>query len=373
MAIEAGGNAVDEHEGPFVVAVKDEEMTERENWLRALEFRNPQWIPCGVGFSPITWHHLREDLEAIVLRHPRLFREFQPGSVDYDAFPPVYRAGEYFRDNWGCVWYNTVSGIEGVVVESPLADWDALATYRPPDPRLKEERGDRDWDAVRKDIAEKRANGRPVWVDGERLFDRLYFLRGYENLMIDIATDDPHLPGLIDMLLQYELELIDMWLALDVDVIGFHTDIGTQNALMINPEKFRQYIKPLYKELFTKCRNAGVHVYLSSDGCLLDIVDDLIECGVSAHDPQVRANTLEGIESAYKRKLCANVDLDRQMFAFCTPEDIWNQVREVVERMGAPEGGLMVSGSISDATLPLENVEALCEALETYCLKGVPR
>ena len=347
-------------------------MTERENWLRAIEFRNPQWIPCSVTFSPITWQHLRKDLEAIVLRHPRLFPDFLPGSVEYDVFPPVYRAREYFRDNWGCVWYNTIGGIEGVVVESPLADWDALATYRPPDPRLKHERGDRDWDAIRKNIGERRANGRLISGDGERLFDRLYFLRGYENLMIDIATDDPHLPALIDLLLQYELEVIDMWLPMGVDVIGFHTDIGTQQGLMISPDMFRKYIKPLYKALFAKCRDAGVHAYLSSDGCLLDIVDDLIECGVSAHDPQLRANTLDGIVRAYKGKLCANVDLDRQMFAFCSPDDIWKQIEQVVERMYMPEGGLMMQGSISDATLPLENIEALCDAIEAHCLRNMP-
>jgi uroporphyrinogen decarboxylase len=347
-------------------------MTERENWLRALEYRNPQWIPCGVGFSPITWHTLREDLEAIVLRHPRLFKDHTKGCVDFDDFPPVYRAGEYFRDNWGCLWYNVVGGIEGVVVESPLADWSALPTYRPPDPRLRTERGDRDWEATEQRMADQRAKGLPVWVDGERLFDRLYFLRGYENLMIDIATDDPHLPALIDMLLQHELEVIDMWLKYDVDVIGFHTDIGTQHGLMISPAKFRKYIKPLFSELFTKCRKAGVHAYLSSDGNLLDIVDDLVECGVSAHDPQFRACTLDGIVRAYKGILCANVDLDRQMFAFCKPEDIWDQIEEVVERMGAPEGGLMLSGSISDATLPLENIDALCEAMEAFCLAGMP-
>jgi hypothetical protein len=101
-------------------------------------------------------------------------------------------------------------------------------------------------------------------------------------------------------------------------------------------------------------------------------VDDLIECGVSAHDPQLRANSLDGIVGAYKGKLCANVDLDRQMFAFCSPEDIRNQVREVVEQMGGANGGLMVSGSISDATLPLENIEALCDALEEFCLRRRP-
>ena len=54
----------------------------------------------------------------------------------------------------------------------------------------------------------------------------------------------------------------------------------------------------------------------------LTSLDDLLECGVSVHDPQVRANTIDGIAAHYKDKLCANVDLDRQMFPFCTADDI---------------------------------------------------
>ena len=38
--------------------------------------------------------------------------------------------------------------------------------------------------------------------------------------------------------------------------------------------------------VFQRCREAGVHVWYSSDGNILPIVDDLIECGVSIHDPQ---------------------------------------------------------------------------------------
>lgn len=345
-------------------------MTERENWLRAVEFRGPKWIPCSVGFGPLTWHTLRENLEEIVLNHPLLFKDFKPGSVDYDHFDPVYTEGVKFRDNWGCLWYNTQSGLEGQVIEHPLADWEALKTYQPPDPTKYSERGERNWDEIRKNIAERKSKGLLTWGDGERLFDRMYFLRGFENLMIDIATDDPHLPDLIDMMLDYELRLVNMWIEIGVDVIGFHTDIGTQKALMISPEKFRKYIKPFFKKIFRTCRDAGVHVSLSSDGNLTEIVDDLIECGVSLHDPQLRASTLDGIVRAYKGKLCANVDLDRQMFAFCTPEDIRNQVKEVVERMDAPEGGLMVMGSVWDSDVPLENIEALCTAVEDYCLRA---
>jgi uroporphyrinogen decarboxylase len=348
-------------------------ISERENFLRMLNFRTPEWIPCGVGFSLRTWHKYRERLEAVVLRHQRVISSFPewlrlPTREQWDRFPAAYREHERFRDNWGCVWYNTLGGLEGQVVESPLSDWSALDSYRPPDWRTLNEREPMEWDKYRRDLEERRLNGKVVVGDGGRLFDRLYLLRGFENLMLDFATDDPHLPKLIDLLLQHTLAWIKPSLEFGVDVMAFHTDIGTQKGLMISPAMFRKYVKPMFREVFQTCRRAGVHVYLSSDGRLLEIVDDLIECGVSIHDPQLRANTLDGIEKYYKGRLCINLDLDRQMFAFCRPDDIRRQVKECVERLYTPEGGLMLIGAVWDDLTPLENIEALCEALEEHCL-----
>lgn len=348
-------------------------MTDRENYLRTIEFRNPKWIPCGVGLSAATWHKHREKLEGLVLRHPLIFKGDERGSRDFDNFPSRYRQGEYFRDNWGCLWYNVQGGLEGQVVEHPLADWKALDSYRIPDP-LKEcdsslgEPGKPNWKEIRKRIEERKRKGFVAAGNGGRLFDRLYLLRGFERLMIDFATDAPQLPRLIDMLLDYGMRLIGKWLEIGVDQMNFHTDIGTQNSLMISPGKFRRYLKSMFKEMFTTCRKAGTHVFLSSDGHLLEIVDDLIECGVSAHDPQLRANTLEGIERVYKGKICIALDLDRQVFPFCKPGDIQKQVKDVVEKLGSPEGGLTVFGSVSAGDVPLENIEALCKSLEDYCL-----
>ena len=59
------------------------------------------------------------------------------------------------------------------------------------------------------------------------------------------------------------------------------------------------------------------------------------------------------------------------MTAFCTPDEIREQVREVVECVGSPAGGLMVSCSVGDANTPLENIDALCQAMEDYCLPGL--
>jgi uroporphyrinogen decarboxylase len=346
-------------------------MSHRENWLRAIEFRHPERIPCGIGFAPAVWHHHRGELEKVLAQHPLLFPGYQPGNACfYDEMPIVYREGETFRDNWGCLWQNVQGGLEGQVVEHPLADWSALDSFRPPDLETLEERGPRDWEQTRRNIEAAREGGHLTGGNGERLFDRMYFLRGFENLMLDFATDDPHLPRLIEMLTEYELALVHKWLDIGVDFVGFHTDIGTQRALMIHPDKFRRYIKPMFMTLFRTCRDAGAHVCLSSDGYVLEIVDDLIECGISMHDPQIRANTLEGIVRAYKGKVCVTVDLDRQGFPFDSPQKIRDDIGAVVEALAAPEGGLMLNAGVWGADVPLANIDAICAALEEFCFPG---
>ena len=354
------------------VILKLTESGIRDNYLRAIEFRNPEWIPSQVEIGPALWHKYKGKLENIAKKHEMVFGEYEEGLLYFDSvnFPPVYRKG-YFKDNWGCVWYNAEDGYEGIVSENPLAAWDSFDTYKVPDFNNVSERGDRDWNAIEKDIQERKIKKLLTVGSGERLFDRLYLLRGFENLMIDIAEDNPKLSILIEMLLEYEMGLAKKWLDIGVDIIAFHTDIGTQNSLMISPAQFRKHIKPMFKELFTYIRKTGTHVYLSSDGKLLEIVDDLIECGISMHDPQFRANTLNGIEKAYKGKICIKLDLDRQMIPFCTPEEVNNHVCECVKALRSDQGGLILSGNFSDPNTPLENIEAMCKAFEEYCITSI--
>jgi len=340
----------------------------RDNYLKALEFRYPKWIPCSVNISPAAWKRHREGLEEVVDRHPWIFGQYERGSRDFDEMPAVYRKGERYTDNWGCVWYNLQEGIEGQVVKHPLEDWGALDCYKPPDFLSKTERGDRNWEEIEKWIRGRRGIGLLAVGDGERLFDRLYLLRGFGNLMVDIQRDDPHLLRLVKALEDYEMGLVKKWLEIGVDMVSFHTDVGTQRGLMISPANFRKYFKPTFNRLFAACRESNAHVYLSSDGRLLDIVDDLKECGVSVHDPQIRANTLEGIVKAYKGKMCVDIDLDRQAFPFYEPEDIRSQIKEVVEELYLPEGGLMMKAEIYGADIALGKIEAICQAMEDFCI-----
>jgi hypothetical protein len=347
-----------------------ETISSRENSLRMLEYRYPEWLPCSIAFAPIVWKTYREDLENIVLDHPRLFQDYDPSSVNYyDHMPPVYRQGEYYTDNWGCTWFNSQEGLEGQVVGHPLADWSALSNYHMPDPLISDERElePKNWEKIKQEIAIMKKQEKLTSGNAERLFDRLYFLRGFDNLMLDFALEPPELDRLIVMLEEYEMILIQRWIELGVDMIGFHTDFGMQTGLMISPKSFRKHIKPMFMHLFQTCRKAGVHVLLSSDGCLVEVVDDLIECGVSVHDPQLRANTLEGIVKAYKGRLPTMVDLDRQGFPFMSPSQIRLQVKGVIDAMYIPEGGLGINAAVYGIDVSLPKIEALLDALEEFC------
>ena len=79
----------------------------------------------------------------------------------------------------------------------------------------------------------------------------------------------------------------------------------------------------------------------------------------------VGANGLENLAEVCKGKVCVDLDLDRQKFPFWRPEDIDRHVKEAVDILGAPEGGLWLKAEIAD-DVPLENVEAICSALERY-------
>jgi uroporphyrinogen decarboxylase len=159
---------------------------------------------------------------------------------------------------------------------------------------------------------------------------------------------------------------VDQWVKIGMDIISFHTDIGTQNGLMISPEGFRRHLKPLFDPLFRKIRKAGSIVLLSSDGRILQLIDELVGYGLQVHDPQLRANGFADIKKTYKGKLCINLDLDRQGFPFMTPGELRDQVHQAVDELADPKGGLMLMAQVY-GEVPLRNIHALADALEEFC------
>jgi hypothetical protein len=76
-------------------------ITARENFLRAIEFRCPAWIPIVFELLPALWKRHGKALEELVIRHPLVFRGYEHGQMTADSHDPLYREGYSFRDDWG--------------------------------------------------------------------------------------------------------------------------------------------------------------------------------------------------------------------------------------------------------------------------------
>jgi uroporphyrinogen-III decarboxylase len=186
--------------------------------------------------------------------------------------------------------------------------------------------------------------------------------------MLDFAEEPAELQILIDKVLAYNLRQVGRKLeALDKpgQIVYFGDDLGMQSGLPMSPKKWRQFLKPCYSQIYAPVKQAGHYVYMHTDGHILEIIPDLVECGVDVVNPQVGANGLENLAKVCKGKVCIDLDLDRQKFPFWDPGDIDRHVKEAVEILGSPEGGLWLRAEIGD-DIPLANVEAICAALEKY-------
>jgi len=310
--------------------------------FKAMLWERPSRIPVSAGILPAAWMKHREALHEIVARHPYVFGANAAEERDYDAvWRESYRAGEHV-DAWGCTWSNLKTGMEAFVTGHAAPTRESVHRLRVPE----------------------EDDGMPHGF----MYLRLEYLRGFEELMVDFAEEPPELGMLVEKVLAYNLRQVRTKVEAAGDeprLMHFGDDLGMQDSLPISPEKWRAILKPCFAAIYSPVREAGHYVYMHTDGHVIEIIGDLVECGVNVLNPQVGANGLENLARECRGKVCIDLDLDRQKFPFWQPREIDAHIREAVEVLGSREGGLWLKAEIGD-DVPLENVDAICRALEEY-------
>jgi uroporphyrinogen decarboxylase len=113
-------------------------------------------------------------------------------------------------------------------------------------------------------------------------------MRGYEQFMVDLLTDEPMTRGILDRLHAVYMARAEKFLsqmADYADVIFLTDDLGTQNAALISPTCYREMIKPYWAELIGLIKKYDKKVLMHSCGAISELIPDLIEMGVDAVNP----------------------------------------------------------------------------------------
>ena len=355
----------------------------RERVLTALNHEEPDRCPMQISFTPEFAARLEADLR---LKSQGLHNPHGGGNtyeleraLDEDMlltsvgwvngyYQDGYQNVDGYQDEWGVGWrtveYATPFG-KGKYTEPfghPLADDRVLETYLPPDPN----RPELYTEAQR--VLEKYKD--EYWIVGvtpTTIFESAWALRGYEQLMIDLALQPDKANQVLDIPYSYHKIVTQRLVRMGVDMIWLGDDVGGQNAMLMSPRMWRQYFKPRMADLITSLRAINPHIKIAyhTDGVIYPIIPDLIEIGLDVLNPiQPMAMDPVRLKNEYGRTLCFWGSLDiQQTLPFGTPGQVKAEVITRLKTIG--RGGGLLIGPTHNLQLdtPLENFWAMVETI----------
>ncbi len=336
-------------------------MTSRERVTRAIEFQRPDHLPISHAILPSAQYRYEDKLSDIINSFHEDFGWHLLPDLPREKLPPLYKLGKHY-DDWKTLWYVTEEGRCGIPVEYPLnSDFSNYNKYRWPDvftagvPKYRLYSGHM---AGKSDEYYARGG----WIV---FFEQMQQLLGFENLLVALAMETTEVYQLREDLLKFNLAWLDNWLASEYQGLHFADDWGSQTSLIISPDLWRSFFKPVYKEMFAKVKSKGLHVWFHSDGNILEIIPDLIEVGVDVINCQVSLMDRNEL-GKFAGKIAFRTDIDRQnVLPFVSPTAVKDYIFKLFHQLGTADGGIIACGEISE-DVPLENIKAMYEAFTEF-------
>lgn len=201
-------------------------------------------------------------------------------------------------------------------------------------------------------------------------FERPWALRGMDNLMVDYYIHPEQVQRLHAALCELYVGLIERAVReLQPDGVFTSDDLGNQRQLMVSPAIFREFMKPYYKEVGEACRKSNLHFWLHSCGNNTEVLEDLIECGLTVFHP-VQKHTMDEavIASDFGDRLAFLVGFDVQhLLQEGSPAEVREEVRYLIDTFDGPGGGMcMAAGNGIVGGTPIENIEAFLDESLRY-------
>ena len=268
-------------------------MTSRERVLAAIRFETPDQVPLWDSFwggFPEAWRrHFGLGPDADPERHYSI--DIRIAFAD-ETFSPSRRrtlseeAGVRVHDDgWGrVIRENTSDAVFSQTVDRVLKsprDLDRLA-FEPAELEAR-------YEGFAPAVEDWTRQGLCVFAKVGGIYCRTQFLRGEEDLLLDMASDEGFCRELFSRVAHHRTEMAletlrrgNLW------ETGLYIDDDMANSLapMFSPKMFETYLQPLYAEMIATLRRAGcAHVFLHSDGNIGPLLEPMLDAGFEGFNP----------------------------------------------------------------------------------------
>jgi uroporphyrinogen decarboxylase len=227
-------------------------MTPRDRELTALHQEQPDRCPMQISFTPEFALRLRDDLHQTgrSVHNPHgggntyeleraLGEDMLLTSVgwanSYYANETYAGGADSYTDEWGITWksapYETRfgAGFYTEIAGHPLADAQALDSYRPPDssrPELYRE--------AERLVACHKNDYWLVGVTVTTIFESAWALRGLERMLMDFVEEPELADRILEIPFRYHLAAAKRLVEIGVDMIWTGDDVGAQHGMLIS-------------------------------------------------------------------------------------------------------------------------------------------
>lgn len=271
-------------------------------------------------------------------------------------------------DNWG-IGYITGSVEHFNKMVHPMEDFETIEefmNYPYPDPDK-----DFDFNITEKKVEEvKNQDKIAVASMAITIFEIAWYLRGMDIFMMDLLSEPELAEYHLDRITEIRCNHAKKFAQCGVDVLHLGDDVSTQLDMMMNPETWRNFIKPRLKKVIDAAKevNKDILIDYHGDGNLQKIIPDLIEIGVNILNPvQPECMDPVKIKEMYGDKLSFRGTIGTQtVIPFGTPDDVKKTCMEMIEKVGKGGGLILAPTHLLEPEVPWENIEAFICTVKEY-------
>ena len=160
------------------------------------------------------------------------------------------------------------------------------------------------------------------------------------------------------------------YVAAGVDMLFVGDDIGIQTGPIMQPQMWRELLLPPLRRIIAAARSVrpDIPVAYHSCGSVAFAVEELMEAGVDVlQSVQPEANDVAALKREYGEHLAFWGGAGSQStLSRGTPRDVDEEVRRLIDTVGAGGGYICSPAHFLEPECPLENIDAFVAAVQRY-------
>ena len=167
------------------------------------------------------------------------------------------------------------------------------------------------------------------------VFERLHFLMGFEDALMNLLLEPEHMKALCHAIGEYRFNYMKLVVDhLKPDIMLTHDDWGGKSALFMKPDMWREFIKPQYVKTYRYMKEKGVIIMHHADSFLEPIVEDMAELGIDIWQGVLPQNNISAIQKRLNGRMALMGGIDAAVVdrADSTEEEIRRETRRVCEK-----------------------------------------